>query len=528
MANWLVSTTDESWKISKAYHVHSFPRLADREKIKPGDKIIVYIVRSEPPVIVSVDEITDPWQEMKEPFWPEEKAVGMVMWPWHFPCRTLRQGAIDVRELVKHLNFIKNKQNWPIFFQGSPANQQRPIPDNDYELIFDELGKPPIQYSIRPSAEKYQAFWPLPGGRETYTRTLQSVLAFIKENGPSEEEIKDWFFKKFPKVTRGGSTRGYIRNTLWHSGLVYHDKRRHFLTESGEKYLAKPDSSLLFRILDEHVIGFRETLDIISQTELDMEELGKELSTRLQVSWESAYAQPQWRVNWLISMGFVTFEGARFKLTQEGVRLHDSLALIPVVERTAQTRISREAEEKGVALPTVVDMDYIPPVLARIDKLSELELEQRIWIAGRMLGFEVDELGQGKGPVPDAVYRAETERRYAILVDAKLRSEGYDMGTDYRTIMDYLDRKGKPLRKKAYKLYYAIISRRFRGDPEDGINRVRKQGVASNVTLLTTEALLRLVELKLKDPLLGLDEIQNVFDEGGIITAVDIDDLVKR
>jgi hypothetical protein len=93
--------------------------------------------------------------------------------------------------------------------------------------------------------------------------------------------------------------------------------------------------------------------------------------------------------------------------------------------------------------------------------------------------------------------------------------------------MDYLDTKGKPLKKKAYKLYFAIISHRFRGDPEDGISRVRKQGLASSVTLLTTEALLRLVELKLKDPLLGPDEIQNVFEEGGIITAVDIDDLVK-
>jgi len=388
--------------------------------------------------------------------------------------------------------------------------------------------------------EKYQAFWPLPGGGETYVKTLQNVLAFIKKKRPSEEEISDWFLKEFRTVTRAGTTRGYIRNTLWHSGLVYHDKRHHFLTDAGEKYLAQPDNSLLFRILDEHVVGFRETLEIISQREPDIDELGKELSMKLGMTWESSYNQPQWRTNWLRSMGFVTKEDSKFKLTQEGLRLLNSLPPITVAEQqAAQVRISLRAGEKGFA-PTLVDINYIPPILADMDKLSagddsmrsvyddpELALEQKIWIAGKMLGFEVDELGQGRGPVPDAVYRAETERRYAVLVDAKARAEGYDMGRDYRTFMDYLDMKGKPLRKKGYRVYYAIISHKFKGDPEEGISRVRKHGVASNVTLLTVEALLRLIELRLKDPQLGLDEIHNVFDQGGIITAVDVDDLVK-
>jgi len=371
--------------------------------------------------------------------------------------------------------------------------------------------------------------------------TLQKVLVFIKGTRPNEDQIRDWFFENFRKVHRPGATRGYIRNTLWHSGLVGRDEKRHFLTEAGVDYLTKRDNSLLFRTLDAHVLGFRETLDIISQRELGIEELGKELSRRLGMAWESPYGQPQWRANWLRSMGFVTQEGARFKLTQAGQQLLGGLPPEPAVEpRTVQVKTDLGAEEKGVGPATVVDMDYIPPVVAHIDRLSagddslgsvykdpELALEQKIWISGRMLGFEVEELGQGKGPVPDAIYRAETERRYAVLVDAKIRAEGYDMGTDYRAINDYLERKGKPLRKKAYKVYYAIISHRFRGDPHEAISRVHKHGIASNVTLLTAEALLRLIELKLKDHLLGLDEIQNVFEEGGIITAVDVDDLVR-
>jgi hypothetical protein len=389
--------------------------------------------------------------------------------------------------------------------------------------------------------EKYQAFWPLPGGGDQYVDALQKVLLFIKGTRPTEDQIRDWFFENFGKVHRPGATRGYIRNTLWHSGLVGRDGKRHFLTEAGVDYLTKRDNSLLFRILDAHVLGFRETLEIVSQGELGIEELGKELSRKLGMAWESPYGQPQWRANWLRSMGFVTQEGARFKLTQAGQQLLDTLPPASAIEpRTVQAKAGLAMEERAVAPTTVVDMDYIPPVVAHLDGLSagdyslgsiykdpELALEQKIWIAGRMLGFEVEELGQGKGPVPDAIYRAETERRYAVLVDAKMRADGYDIGTDYRAINDYLDRKGKPLKKRAYKVYYAIISHRFKGDPHEAISRVRKHGVASNVTLLAAEALLHLIELKLKDHLLGLDEIQNVFEEGGIITAVDIDDLVK-
>jgi len=214
---------------------------------------------------------------------------------------------------------------------------------------------------------------------------------------------------------------------------------------------------------------------------------------------------------------------------------------VDIVLTVAGTKPSQVtvAREKTTQSASIVDRDYLPPVIADIDKLAsgdvaldskykdpEIALEEKISIAGKMLGFEVERLGQGKGVVPDAIYRAEKDR-YVVLVDAKSRMDGYDLGRDYRTVMDYLERTGRAFQNKGFKVYYTIISGSFRGDPKEGIKRIEKLGVAFRMTLLDASALLRLVELKLKDPNLQLDAIENVFYEGGILRADKIEDLVK-
>lgn len=86
--------------------------------------------------------------------------------------------------------------------------------------------------------EKYQGFWPLPGGIENYVDTLQRALSFMRDSRPSEEELAKWFVTNFQKV-HVGSARGYIRVALRHSGLVDYDKKKHLLSKAGEDYLAK-------------------------------------------------------------------------------------------------------------------------------------------------------------------------------------------------------------------------------------------------------------------------------------------------
>jgi hypothetical protein len=55
-----------------------------------------------------------------------------------------------------------------------------------------------------------------------------------------------------------------------------------------------------------------------------------------------------------------------------------------------------------------------------------------------MLGYETKLLGQGQGRVPDGRALAHDEN-YAILWDAKIRGDSYSLGTDDRTIREYIN-----------------------------------------------------------------------------------------
>ncbi len=186
--------------------------------------------------------------------------------------------------------------------------------------------------------------------------TLRRTLTFIREKKPSEENLRQWFFDRFPKVLHEGATRGFIRTTLWHSGLVDRDKKGHFLTQAGEEYLENPDNTLLFNILDEHVLGFKETLEIISELEPNIEELGKELSKKLSLTWKAAYGQPYWRVTWLRSMGFVTLEGSIYRLTKAGRTL---LSTVPTGQPRTEVRKTYRQSENA-------DSNVIDSIIANI------------------------------------------------------------------------------------------------------------------------------------------------------------------
>jgi predicted RNA-binding protein len=143
----------EHWELVKAHNVYAFEREAERDKIKPGDKAIFYVIRSDPPVVVAVYEIADSLEKATNPFWTREKVQGRVIWPWRFKLTPLRLGAVDARRLSKQLSFIENKKFWHVYFVGSLANFGRSIPESDYQSIFDELDKPPIAYQVKTAAE---------------------------------------------------------------------------------------------------------------------------------------------------------------------------------------------------------------------------------------------------------------------------------------------------------------------------------------------------------------------------------------
>ena len=134
-------------------------------------------------------------------------------------------------------------------------------------------------------------------------------------------------------------------------------------------------------------------------------------------------------------------------------------------------------------------------------------------------------LGQGKGRVPDGQAIAAQES-YALLWDAKVRADGYKMGTDDRTIQDYIGTQTRELKRRGLRnIYYVIISSRFSDEFDDLIRALKIHTGINEVCLLEATALVAMVDRKLRDPLavtLGSDGLQQLFSSSGLVKDEDV------
>ncbi|MEX2198415.1 MAG: hypothetical protein WD886_06355 [Burkholderiales bacterium] len=186
---------------------------------------------------------------------------------------------------------------------------------------------------------------------------------------------------------------------------------------------------------------------------------------------------------------------------------------------------------------------YVPPIVAVIPKLAlndpelqeaarrsgttlERAFEKSINAAFTVLGFETQLLGQGMGRVPDGQAIAVDES-YALLWDAKARSDSYRMGTDDRVMRQYIDTQSRGLKRgrAVRNIYYLIISSGFSDEFDDLIRTLKMETNVDEVCLVEAAALVAIVDQKLRAPLsvnLGSDGIQRLFSSSGRITASDV------
>lgn len=177
------------------------------------------------------------------------------------------------------------------------------------------------------------------------------------------------------------------------------------------------------------------------------------------------------------------------------------------------------ATEQSEFLPPVVDdlaavAERDPDVEAAYDEAERdlaVAFEAKLHHTFRMLGFDVEELGQGSGRQPDGIATA-VRNDYAIIYDAKVRADGYAISTDDRAIREYIETHARQLRDKGVRrIYFAIVSSTF-ADPDLGtLRELRETTAIENIVLLSAELLQELVVLRLQEPYLNLDDIRAVF-----------------
>lgn len=195
----------------------------------------------------------------------------------------------------------------------------------------------------------------------------------------------------------------------------------------------------------------------------------------------------------------------------------------------------------------VLPESYVPPIIAILPRIAlnepalvetasnsgtslERAFEKFINAAFTMLGYKAELLGMGRGRVPDGTALAHDEN-YAIIWDAKIRANGYSMGTDDRTIREYITTQSRELKRRRFmrNIYYLIISSTFTDDYDDTIRSIKMDTDVNEVILMEVDALVAVVDAKLRAPLevtLGPDGLQRLFSQSGILTSDAVRELL--
>jgi hypothetical protein len=196
--------------------------------------------------------------------------------------------------------------------------------------------------------------------------------------------------------------------------------------------------------------------------------------------------------------------------------------------------------ELGTPVTNRLPESYVPPIISILPSMAQNDkmlvdaasqsgtaldraFEKYINSAFTILGYETKLLGQGKGRVPDGI-AISLDDSYAIIWDAKIRSDGYSMGTDDRTIREYITTQSRELkrRRSLRNIYYLVISSTFTDDYDDTIRSIKMETDVSEVSLVEAGAMVAMADAKLRDPLqitLGPDGLQRLFSVSGILNA---------
>jgi hypothetical protein len=130
---------------------------------------------------------------------------------------------------------------------------------------------------------------------------------------------------------------------------------------------------------------------------------------------------------------------------------------------------------------------------------ASLLFERKCSEAFRALGFQVRPLGQGKGRTADCLALARPER-YAVIIDAKARAEGFVLGTEDRKLLEYAKQHTVDLRREGIeRVYLCVISSSFREKDVDPLRRALTGSGLHGWSLWPAEVLMTIVERSISE-----------------------------
>jgi hypothetical protein len=140
--------------------------------------------------------------------------------------------------------------------------------------------------------------------------------------------------------------------------------------------------------------------------------------------------------------------------------------------------------------------------------------------AFRALGFQVRPLGQVRGRVADCIALARAER-YAVVIDAKARREGFTLGIEDRKLLEYAKRHTTELKREGIEhVYLCVVSSRFREKDSEVLRDVFKDSGLRGFSLWPAETLMKKVEDSIRNRSdFTLSKLEGDFLKNGVVAA---------
>jgi len=134
-------------------------------------------------------------------------------------------------------------------------------------------------------------------------------------------------------------------------------------------------------------------------------------------------------------------------------------------------------------------------------KRLQVEFENRVGVAFRLLGFDVEPLGQGKGRVPDGRAACLGDSPpWVVIYDAKSRKDGYRLGTDDRTFKEYVQHEVAQQSRSGRQVYLVVVSSTFDVRDIGPAERLVMDTHVKALAFVEAAALVRAVDERLRDP----------------------------
>jgi hypothetical protein len=157
------------------------------------------------------------------------------------------------------------------------------------------------------------------GGAMDHVKTLDAVLGFVESEGPSTDELVEWYRDRFDKVS---SRNSILRNVRYLQSVGFLERRgdRWEVGAQGREYRLAGDRETLVRIMCNRNVGLWSLMCALRDGPMSIKAINdQQLSTHEELGWDpEKTAMAKQRTNWLRSMKMIVRKADSYDLTEAG------------------------------------------------------------------------------------------------------------------------------------------------------------------------------------------------------------------